>query len=129
MPRSSKMARSSRIRATFRRSGSFRSWRRVARATEREDGHDFGSALRRGSPLDGAAEKRHPFSHPGQPHALTVDGALPRGRDVEPDPVVADAQRQAAGILLDLDGRLSGARVLEDIGERLLSDPEAGDLD
>jgi hypothetical protein len=79
--------------------------------------HHKALAVRPGG--DGSADSRCPLGHPAQP--------VPWLRRFRAATVVADPQRQHAVPAIEVDGQPAGPRgVPDDVGDRLLRDPERG---
>jgi hypothetical protein len=80
---------------------------------------------RPGTGLELAAVHADAFPHPLDPVPA------PAGRGATPGrtwTVVGDLQRQHAGLIVDQHPAPVGGRVLDDVGDRLLDDPEGGQV-
>ena len=72
--------------------------------------------------FEDAAEQRSPLTHAEQPHRLAIGNLLRRNAPA----IIFHLECDPAIFLPEIDGNLRRASVADDIGERLLENPEKG---
>src|SRR5438128_1104477 len=83
---------------------------------------DHEASQRRGPCAELATEHLDPLAHPDEAVAARL-------RALWTGAVVADRQQQRVGLVIDDDFDAARARVLEDVGDRLLDDPVGGQVE